>query len=520
MSLVEAANEENAGRYAGLIAAAFMMGRTITALLWGQVADHYGRTFVLHMSLVCSCGLSVLFGIAPTMAAAITIRFLMGFFNGIMSTLKTIVSELSQGDEKKESRMMGVVIGMWGLGFLVSPAISGAIAEPLKQYPDAAWLQKEGLFKSVLERYPFLLPNLLGAIMCFISTILIATFVPETLPGNTKRNPRYMLTDMYNYILSWLPSKFRYQQVRMLKSHESDVEMMPDDDNDEFDNGQYSSTEQSSPLGTMAAIWQRKSTRQLLWIYWAYSFLGLTIDEAFPLFCMSQTAGFGLSEKEIGKVLTLLGFIFIVCQYVVCNAVYDRLGLLGAVRLGASISAPAMLLLPIATLLNSGADHGKLTWSAFLYLGGTMALYRIFSFVFFTSISVMANRTVPASQRASMNGLSVFGGSFVKSAGPIIAGFLVANSVSLLGRYASLMIFGVIGLYGSSVAICTFLLLHQQLLEDVEEDQEQTASERSEEAKAISIEHKDVKTTLSTENTVENPVATCFTQPYQVGKRP
>ncbi len=82
---------------------------------------------------------------------------------------------------------------------------------------------------------------------------------------------------------------------------------------------------------------------------------------------------------------------------------------------------------------------------------------------------------------------SVFGGSFVKSAGPIVAGFLVANSVSLLGRYASLMIFGVIGLYGSLVAICTFLLLHQQLLEDVEEDQELTASEKSEAKVSIEL---------------------------------
>ena len=36
MDLIEGANEENAGSYAGFIAASFMAGRALTAYAWGR----------------------------------------------------------------------------------------------------------------------------------------------------------------------------------------------------------------------------------------------------------------------------------------------------------------------------------------------------------------------------------------------------------------------------------------------------------------------------------------------------
>ena len=73
--LIESATEETAGSYAGLIASAFMLGRGTTGYLWGKVADSYGRTTVLYLSLGAACFFSIAFGLAPTFASAHIIRF-------------------------------------------------------------------------------------------------------------------------------------------------------------------------------------------------------------------------------------------------------------------------------------------------------------------------------------------------------------------------------------------------------------------------------------------------------------
>jgi hypothetical protein len=73
--LIESANEETAGSHAGLLASAFMLGRSTTGYLWGKVADSYGRTTVLYLSLGAACFFSIGFGLAPTFASALAFRF-------------------------------------------------------------------------------------------------------------------------------------------------------------------------------------------------------------------------------------------------------------------------------------------------------------------------------------------------------------------------------------------------------------------------------------------------------------
>jgi MFS family permease len=455
IELIPSANEDNAGSYAGFIASAFMIGRATSSLGWGKVADTYGRTAVLYASLGFSCIFSVLFGIAPSFAAALAFRFCLGLVNGILGTVKTVISELAEGDERLEARGMSIVVGMWGWGFLVSPAISGALAEPIRQYPDAAWLQ-DGLVGDILRRHPFLLPNLLGAVLCLIAMATVALFVRETLPAEKRRNMGNDVVSAGHQCYRRLPG-YRYEGLPVLKAHQSDVDLHEGNIDEEKS---AETLVMESKVVTMASLWARKKTRTCLSIYWAYSFVGLTIDEAFPLFVISRIAGFGISEREIGKILSLCGLIFAVAQYWVYVAFYSRFGLYGSIRVGSSLAAPLMFLVPISLLLNQGAETGELRWSTFYFLAAILAAYRVFALVFFTSISVAVNRSVPSSERATMNGLSVLGGSVAKGLGPIFAGCLVTFSVSWLGRFGSILIFAAIGLLGCGVMASAFLFLH------------------------------------------------------------
>jgi len=466
IELIESVNEDNVGRYAGLIASSFMLGRALTSIFWGRVADVYGRVTVLQISLLLSCVFSLLFGVVSTFAGALAIRFLLGLSNGLLLSVKTMVSELAHGDEKREAKMMSLVLAMWGVGFLVSPAISGVLAEPHKQYPEKAWLQ-DGLFGATLEHYPFILPNILGSALCLVCICLVQCFVPETL--ESKRSPRFMCTDAISWFRSFQGSRVEYSPLS--KEKESYPEQVDTDDEedgvtDESLNVEQVTLDESASFGS---IWRSRRSRRLLLAYWVFSFLSLVVDETFPLFCMSSKAGLGISEKEIGKILSLCGFLFLLLQHPVNTFVYDQVGLLGSLRTGCAFAYPLLLLVPISVLLNAGADTVKL--STFVFLGGTLSVSRVFSFIFFTNVSVMINRSVPATQRATVNGLSNLGGSAAKGMGPLAAGLLTSQSVPLFGAVASLVIFGSIVAFGSALAVCVYYGL------DGESDAEESTDE-------------------------------------------
>jgi hypothetical protein len=114
----------------------------------------------------------------------------------------TVVSELAGDNGKRETRAMGIVMAMWGWGFLFCPAISGTVAEPTRQY--ANWWQQQqqdngntGWKFHFLDTFPFILPNLIGALTCLVSMLLVALFVPETLPRDKRRGAKYIAEDLF-----------------------------------------------------------------------------------------------------------------------------------------------------------------------------------------------------------------------------------------------------------------------------------------------------------------------------------
>jgi len=396
-----------------------------------------------------------------------------------MGSIKTIVSEITSVED--EARNMTFVIGMWGWGFLVSPAISGALAEPARQYPDTDWIQQSDL----LQTFPFLMPNLLGSGMCLVAFCLTKLFVRETLPERERCSVTH---DLQRW---WRKCRGRtspYQSLRVLKTHESDRELGTSSSSGAHDDDEaveiYDTVAQEGvvkikekKVTSMSALMARPQTRKCLLIYWLYSFVGLTVDESFPLFCLSHKAGFGLPEKEIGKILSGGGMVFAVCQYFIYNTVYNRFGLYGSIKIGTALSAPVMFMVPLSLLLNRGAAVGELRWSTFCFLAAMLALYRCFALVFFSSISVATNRTVPISDRASINGLGVLGGSAAKALGPTFAGVLTTVTVKWLGKYASLVVFGTIGVLGMCVTVSSILLLHEEgpaIPDDADETQEES----------------------------------------------
>ena len=134
----------------------------------GALADRRGRRFVIKISLGCGIILQLAFGMSPSFAVALVARFLGGLSNGIVAAAKAAAPDLVPAHENAAA--MSLISGMWGLGNIVGPSTGGLLAE----YDP--WAGPG----SLLGMYPYLLPNLLSALLTLLALLAVTGWLPET----------------------------------------------------------------------------------------------------------------------------------------------------------------------------------------------------------------------------------------------------------------------------------------------------------------------------------------------------
>ncbi|EXC30779.1 Protein ZINC INDUCED FACILITATOR-LIKE 1 [Morus notabilis] len=115
-----AKTDEDIGYYVGFVGSAFMFGRFFTSVLWGMIADRYGRKPVVifgtiaidyneandnHLRVI----FNTLFGLSTNFWMALSARFLLGSLCGILGPMRTSTA--------------------WGLGLVIGPALGGFLAQ-------------------------------------------------------------------------------------------------------------------------------------------------------------------------------------------------------------------------------------------------------------------------------------------------------------------------------------------------------------------------------------------------------
>ncbi|KAH9296469.1 hypothetical protein KI387_040057, partial [Taxus chinensis] len=156
---------QDIGYYAGCIGSSFMFGRFLTSALWGMAADKYGRKPVMLVGVASVIVFNTLFGMSVNFWMAISMRFLLGSFNGLLGPVKAYASEVCR--EEHQALGLSIVGTMWGIGLIIGPALGGFLAQPVDKYPNI--FSKNSLF----GRFPYLLPCICisgVAVIVFVST--------------------------------------------------------------------------------------------------------------------------------------------------------------------------------------------------------------------------------------------------------------------------------------------------------------------------------------------------------------
>lgn len=371
------AKTEDIGYYAGYIGSSFMFGRFLTSVLWGIAADKYGRKPIMLIGVFSIVVFNTLFGLSVNFWMAVSMRFLLGSFNGMLGPVKAYASEVCR--EEHQAMGLSIVGTMWGIGLIIGPAFGGFFAQPADKFPNI--FSKTSLF----GRFPYFLPCL--AITIFSIIIFVATF--------------------------WLPET--------LHKHPMEGEEKGDDD------PELASEDKSLQENKEVPQKHKKNRKSLLknWpaissisIYCVYSLHDMAYSEIFSLWAVSlkQYGGLGFSTSDVGEILSITGFGLLIFNLLIFPPLANKAGAIFIIRIAALLSIPLLVIYPFIGMLSD-----VLLWLA---INAASFLKNILAVTICTGTFILLNNSVPQDQRGAANGLSMTGTSFFKALGPTGGGSL------------------------------------------------------------------------------------------------
>lgn len=110
----------------GLLLMAYAAAQFVFSPLWGRLSDRVGRRPVL-LATIAGTALSLLaLGLAPSFGWLLAARILGGAFGANVSVASAYIADVT--GESERTRWMGMLGASFGVGFLLGPAIGGALA--------------------------------------------------------------------------------------------------------------------------------------------------------------------------------------------------------------------------------------------------------------------------------------------------------------------------------------------------------------------------------------------------------
>ncbi|XP_030925633.1 protein ZINC INDUCED FACILITATOR 1-like isoform X2 [Quercus lobata] len=303
-----AEREEDIGYYAGYVGSAFMFGRALTSVLWGMIADRYGRKPVILFGSVTLVIFNTLFGLSTNFWMAVSTRFLLGSLSGILGPMRAYASEIC----RKEYQALGlsIISTSWGIGLVIGPALGGYLAQPAEKYPNI--FSEESLF----GRFPYLLPCLLISIFA-LGVAVLSCWLPETLHIHTKNK---VLEDSYDALeaTAYGPS--------------------------EKGNIQISEERHQFSLQSLLKNWPLMSS---IIVYCVFQLHDMAYSEIFSLWAVSprKYGGLSYSTADVGEVLAVSGFGLLLFQLFLYPLVERFFGPIRTSRIGAVSITTGLFLL-------------------------------------------------------------------------------------------------------------------------------------------------------------------------------
>ncbi|KAL9269406.1 ZINC INDUCED FACILITATOR-LIKE 1-like protein [Drosera capensis] len=360
--------DEDIGYYAGFVGAAYMLGRALTSVCWGMLADKYGRKPIIITGAIIVVIFNTLFGFSVNLWMDISTRFLLGSLNGIIGPIYAYACE--SVPYEYQALGLSTVSSAWSIALIMGPAVGGFLAQPTEKYPS---LFSKG---SIFGRFPYLLPCL--CISAFALPVAIGSFwLPETL-----------------HIHNETKSVEDTSSPKALKGATSEA-----------------------PSKSLIKNWPLLSA---IIVYCIFSLHDMAYSEIFSLWAVSprKLGGLSYTTDRVGIVLSITGVGMLIFQLFIYPHVQKLLGPILLVRISGVLSIPLLQSYPLIALLSGLSLTLVINFASIAKNSMTMAAI--------TSLLLMQSRAVDQDQRGTANGIAVTSMSLFKAIGPVIGGALLS----------------------------------------------------------------------------------------------
>ncbi|KAE9620865.1 hypothetical protein Lal_00019216 [Lupinus albus] len=370
-----AKTEADISSYAGYVGSAFMLGRGLTSILWGMLADRYGRKPVLVIGLITIVIFNTLFGLSTSLWMAIIMRFLLGSLCGVFGPVKAYAAELFR--EEHQAIGLSTVSAAWGIGLIIGPALGGYLAQPAEKYPHLF------LKGSIWDKFPYFLPCLIISAFAFLVAI-VCIWIPETLHNHNDRN-------------------------------------MSIDDADAVENGSIGG-DKDRIIQKNESLFRNWPLISAILAYSVFALHDVTYQEVFSLWAVSppRLGGLNFTTDDVGNVLSISGFALIIYQISVYPHVEKAFGPINIARISGVLSIPLLQSYPFMAMLSG--------LTLYIVISFASIMKNLMSMTIITGLFLIQNRVVEQHQRGEANGIAMTSMSLFKSIGPATGGAILTWS--------------------------------------------------------------------------------------------
>ncbi|KAI9820203.1 MAG: hypothetical protein M1827_005825 [Pycnora praestabilis] len=420
-------DKENASFYAGILISAFALSESLTGMFWGSLSDRIGRKPVLLLGCAGTLASLLVVGFSTNFWIALAGRALGGFLNGNIGVIQTMVGELVTKPEH-EPRAYAVMPFVWSIGTIIGPAIGGTFANPAMSFPS--------IFSptSIFSRYPFLLPNVICALMLLVSIVAGYFLLEETHPD---LQPWSSPTDHEN-------TSAETPLLATAGATEHAPVDLRSDAYGTFNAVDITEEEQwlvvsdgSAPPApiTFQPSSSKTFTKRVIMLVIAlgiFTYHSMTYDHLLPIFLQDERVddisasgnsaldipgGLGMTTQKVGIIMSFNGLIALLIQAIVFPLFAQWLGVWKTFLVVTIFHPIAYFIVPYLVLLPSN-------W---LYPGiyFCLTIRNLFSILAYPVILIMLKEAAPrASALGKINGLAASVGAACRTVGPPVAGLL------------------------------------------------------------------------------------------------
>jgi MFS family permease len=326
----EVRNPDEVGVYVGIIASSFALAQFGTNFFWGWLSDRIGRKPVILLGTILTAGCFLVFAFVETLWQAIIVHALMGLVNGNQGVVSTCLGEIT--DRSNQSQAFVYLPVIYGIGGITGPIVGGLLV--FKKIPFSGGKKNP---------FPYLLPNIVSAVILLVDLVLTMLFLDESLEEAKELPPlgRRLgdwLSWLWQFMSSSWPSYLRLPSNG--SGHYSNPCHYPlaagnSTVQDRSEDGD-SDTASQAPMPLLFPRYTSEISRKqalncntilLLATYLIFQLSNITFNSLYPIFSSSPPpTGRSLSTGEIGLSLSFAGVIAIAFQVGIFGKLRDKMG--------------------------------------------------------------------------------------------------------------------------------------------------------------------------------------------------